>query len=261
MTGFLRNWQFLKLTLSFSRKLSLRDGEVLGAWVEQQWSHWMGPRKGVTGRRQGKSQSMVGGKRSRSPEVMTWPRPLYSEHGNHWAHRIRWGWGRMASPLSAFRNPPDVDLNAKIRVSQIIWGNYDYFCSILGHTVVARKRGTPGNPNLHPIGRESLFFSTWFPRNFQLKWCKTSFLCVEARYPGDHHAGDAPTRSTVLSYVLCRGTVLPHIEPVMFPDSSNSTGTSFLSLERSNIGDAEKAKIYKDGTGKTRAILNRLSAA
>lgn len=33
----------------------------------------------------------------------------------------------MASPLSAFRNPLDVDLNARTRVSRIIWGNYDYF--------------------------------------------------------------------------------------------------------------------------------------
>ena len=114
---------------------------------------------------------------------------------------------------------------------------------------------------MQPIGRESFFFSTWFPRNFQFKRCETSFLCVEASYPGDHHAGDAPTRSTVLSYVLSRGIVLPHIELVMFPDSSNSTGTSFLILERSNTGDAEKAKYIKDGMGKTRAILNRLSAS
>ena len=120
------------------------------------------------------------------------------------------------------------------------------FCSIPGHAVVARKRGTPGKPNLHPMGRESLFFSTWFPRNFWLKWCKTSFLCVEASYPGDDQAGDAPRLSTCPFLCIIQGnSPAPH----QAGDVSRllKSHLDFLPHFRKEwpLGDAEKARIYQ----------------
>ena len=59
-----------------------------------------------------------------------------------------------------------MDLNASIRVSRIIWGNYAYFCSIPEHTVV-RKSKLAANWErvlflLHLVSKE---FSTQMMRN------------------------------------------------------------------------------------------------
>ena len=153
--------------------------------------------------------------------------------------------------------PLNVDLKAKIRVLQIIWENYDYFAL----SQVARKHGTPGKPNLHPMGRESLFFSTWFPRNFRLKWCKTSFLCVEASYPGDHQAGDAPRLSTCPFLCIIQGnSPAPH----QAGDVSRllKSHLDFLPHFRKewHLGDAEKARIYQRWH-RENELFSRLSPA
>lgn len=125
-------------------------------------------------------------------------------------------------------------------------GKLRLLCSIPGHTVAASKRGTPGKPYLHPMGRESLFFSTWFPRNFQLQWCKTFFLCIETSYPEDHQAGDAPRLSTCPFLCIIQGSSpAPH----QAGDVSRllKSHLDFLPHFRKewHLGDAEKARIYQ----------------